>query len=517
MSHEIRTPINAVLGMNEMIIHETADDSIREYAANIQSSGRTLLSLINSILDFSKIEDGKMEIIPAEYETAMLINDLVSSISPRAAAKQLDFSVKADESLPSALKGDDMRIKQVILNLLTNAVKYTEKGGVELVIKGESSDGEQLDLYVEVSDTGIGIREEDIDGLFESFKRLEVKRNRNIEGTGLGMSIVTRLLDMMGSKLEVMSVYGVGSTFSFRLKQDIVSAEPMGDYEKRLLADMENERNGKYLYAPEAKVLVVDDNPMNLKVAENLLSLYGISADTADSGAQTLEVIREKQYDVIFLDHMMPKMDGIEVLRAMKKDKLLPEGTAVIALTANAIMGAKDMYISEGFSGYLTKPIERRELEKQLRKLLPESKKSYCDPEQRTKSEPAEAESDSLSAREIFAIREICPALNVAAGMGYCMDSKEFWLDTLKGFIDADKSGELENACAAEDTELYRITAHSIKSAAKTIGAELLSERARLLEFAARDNDTAYIKSEHSGFVEDYRKLLKDLEKVMLI
>ncbi len=515
MSHEIRTPINAVLGMNEMIIHESGDDRIREYAANIQSSGRTLLSLINSILDFSKIEDGKMEIIPAEYETAVLINDLVNSISPRAAAKQLDLIVKADESLPSALKGDDMRIKQVILNLLTNAVKYTEKGSVELVIRGENSDGGQLDMYVEVTDTGIGIRKEDLDDLFESFKRLEVKRNRNIEGTGLGMSIVTRLLDMMNSRLEVKSVYGEGSTFSFKIKQGIVSAEPMGDYEKRILADHENDSKGQYLYAPGAKVLVVDDNSMNLKVAENLLGLYGISADTADSGAQALEKMRGSSYDVVFLDHMMPKMDGIEVMHEILRHDLMAKGSAVIALTANAIIGARDMYISEGFSDYLTKPIESRELEKQLRRFLPEEKKQYREPEQRRRTAQPAADSDSFTAEEIFGIRDICPGLNVAAGMGNCMDSKEFWLDTLRGFIEADKSEELERAFAAGDTELYRITVHSVKSAAKTIGADMLSEHAKALEFAARDKDTAFVKAHHSELVNEYRRIMKEIERVI--
>ena len=514
MSHEIRTPINAVLGMNEMIIHESGDENIREYAANIQSSGRTLLSLINSILDFSKIEDGKMEIIPAEYETAAMINDLVTSVAPRVAAKSLEFTVEADEQLPSVLKGDDMRIKQVILNLLTNAVKYTEQGKVKMIIRSENTAGSETELYVEVSDTGIGIREEDISALFESFKRLDEKRNRHIEGTGLGMSIVTRLLEMMGSRLEVSSVYGEGSAFSFRLKQEIIDPQPMGNYEQQLSAGDRDGQTGEYLYAPEADVLVVDDNSMNLKVAQNLLSLYGIKSDTADSGRRALEKIKQRSYDVIFLDHMMPEMDGIEVIREIRSASLVPEQTVIIALTANAIMGAKEMYISEGFNGYLTKPIESRELEKLLRRSLPESKKQFLSAPASKKHEEQPAEEDSFSAAELRKIFELCPMLNVAAGLHNCMDSREFWLDTLAGFIEADKAPQLEKAFEEKNHELYRITVHSIKSAAKTVGADVVSEHARQLEAAAAAGDTGYINANHAEFIKEYRDLINNIERV---
>ena len=514
MSHEIRTPINAVLGMNEMIIHESDDESIREYAANIQSSGRTLLTLINSILDFSKIEDGKMEIIPSEYETAVMINDLVTSVRPRAKAKELTLRVEADESLPCTLKGDDVRLKQIILNLLTNAVKYTEKGEVSLKIRCESISDDETELYVEVTDTGIGIRQEDISMLFESFRRLEEKRNRHIEGTGLGMSIVTRLLAMMGSELSVSSVYGEGSAFSFRVKQGVINREPMGDYEKRAAADTESTKTGQYLYAPDAKILVVDDNSMNLKVAKNLLSLYGISSDTADSGERALEKIKVKFYDIIFLDHMMPKMDGIEVMKRIKEQGLINSGTTVIALTANAITGAKEMYLEAGFDDYLTKPIESHALEKQLRKSLPESKKQFREPVADAKATKEKAADDSFTFEEVKRLRELCPELNVANGLKNCMDSKEFWLDTLSAFIEADRSAELEKAFENGDTELYRIAVHSVKSAAKTIGADVVAHRAMELEFAARDGDNDFIRSQHEGFIKAYKKLIEEIGKV---
>ena len=283
---------------------------IREYADNIQSSGRTLLSLINSILDFSKIEDGKMEIISARYETADMINDMKNVVAERAKEKGLELIIEADEKLPRALIGDDIRIRQIITNLLTNAVKYTEKGSVRLEVRKHSETGDSIELYVAVTDTGIGIKEEDISVLSESFKRLEMNHNRTIEGTGLGLSIVTGLLDKMGSHLDVKSVYHEGSVFSFLLSQKVADPVPMGNYSEHLHASLENKTDKETLYVPDARILVVDDNRMNLKVAGKLLGIFGIKADMVSSGQEALEILSEKQYDIILLDHMMPEMDG---------------------------------------------------------------------------------------------------------------------------------------------------------------------------------------------------------------
>ena len=374
MSHEIRTPINAILGMNEMIMRESGETNIREYSENIKSSGRTLLSIINSILDFSKIEDGKMELEEVTYDTASMICDLENSIAERARSKGLELSIKADEKLPRSLKGDDIRIKQVITNLLTNAVKYTEKGSVTLELKKQSESDGKLVMYVAVSDTGIGIREEDIGVLTESFKRVDMLHNRTIEGTGLGLAIVTGLLSMMNSRLEVKSVYHEGSTFSFILTQTIADSLPMGDYHRKSEPQSKADDNKEKLNLPDARTLVVDDNKMNLKVAGKLLGLYGIKADMVSSGQEALETLSNKEYDIIFLDHMMPEMDGIEVLREIKARKLVGENTAIIALTANAISGVREMYISEGFDDYLSKPIEPAELENMLKKHYQEKK-----------------------------------------------------------------------------------------------------------------------------------------------
>ncbi len=514
MSHEIRTPLNAIIGMDEMIIRESQEPNIREYAANIKSSGGTLLSIINGILDFSKIEDGKMEILPARYNTAVMINELVNGIAQRAESKGLELIVEADETLPSELLGDDVRIKQIISNLLTNAVKYTETGSVKLVMKAKSRTDSTVTIYTEVTDTGIGIKEEDREKLFESFIRLDETRNRTIEGTGLGMSIVTRLLNMMNSRLELKSIYGEGSTFSFELEQEIVNSEPMGNYLDHLPEIIIPDSQMR-LYAPDARVLVVDDNAMNLKVAGKLIGIFGIKADTAGSGKEALDILARKQYDVIFLDHMMPEMDGIELLGEIRRRGLVPDSTSVIALTANAISGAKEMYISKGFNGYLTKPIGSAALERQLISDLPKSKISFTAPEK--PQERTGSEHDILTFDEIKRIRSLCPQINIAAGMGNCMDQKDFWFDTLDGFVTADKSGELCKAFDSRDYELYRITVHSMKSACKTIGAELIAEKARLLENAARSGDTGYIEAGHGEFVAEYRGLIDSIKKLTVL
>ena len=375
MSHEIRTPINAILGMNEMILRESEDEGILEYSGNIRSAGKTLLTIINSILDFSKIEDGKMEIIPVRYELAGMINNLVNSISERAKAKNLELVVNVDKMLPSELFGDDVRIEQVIMNLLTNAVKYTEAGTITFSVEEAGRIANSVIMEVSVKDTGIGIRKEDMGKLFESFERLEEKRNRNIEGTGLGMSIVTKLLNMMGSELKVDSVYGSGSTFSFRIKQDILNDEPIGDYTLRREQAERDSAEEKILYAPDAQVLVTDDNEMNLKVVFNLMKIHGFSPDLASSGEETIRKMATKDYDIVFLDHMMPKMDGLETMAKLKESgRALPP---VIALTANAVVGARDMYIAAGFDGYISKPIDLKELQYTLGKYLPKGKVMY--------------------------------------------------------------------------------------------------------------------------------------------
>ena len=379
MSHEIRTPINAILGMNEMILRESREPAIAEYAENVRNAGNTLLGLVNDILDFSKIEAGKMDIIPVDYDLASVLNDLVTMIQTRADDKGLLLDVKVDPDIPVELHGDEIRIKQVATNILTNAVKYTEKGTVSLNVGYEelpAEDGRNMiGLRFSISDTGIGIKQEDMEKLFTAFDRIEEQRNRTIEGTGLGMNITKRLLTMMGSELEVESEYGKGSTFSFTVKQVAVSEHRIGNYEesyRRTLA--QRKRYKEKFTAPDAHVLVIDDTPMNLAVFKSLLKTTKVQIDTAESGFEGVELANKNLYDIMFVDHMMPKKDGIETLAEIKAGSGPNKDTTAVCLTANAVSGAREKYISAGFDDYLTKPIVPEKLEQMIMEYLPEEK-----------------------------------------------------------------------------------------------------------------------------------------------
>ena len=374
MSHEIRTPINAILGMDEMVLRESNEKEIREYAEDIQSSGRTLLALVNDILDFSKVEEGKMEIRPVSYETHLLLDDLVNMIKDRAENKGLAFNVKFDRNIPRLLKGDDTRIKQCALNLLTNAVKYTEEGSVDLNVGFHNIDGVRIMVEFSVKDTGPGIKPEDMDHLFSPFERIDEEKNRSIEGTGLGISITKRLLDLMGSELRVSSEVGKGSTFSFAVEQEVLDHESVGEHAAKVNGQKGNKHSYTELFhAPDARILVVDDIKMNLTVISKLLKRTQIQVDTAKSGPEALDMARKSSYDIVFIDHLMPDMDGIETLRYMKEEKG-GDKPVYIALTANAIAGAREMYLEAGFNDYISKPVQGEHLERLIKSYLPAEK-----------------------------------------------------------------------------------------------------------------------------------------------
>lgn len=515
MSHEIRTPINAVLGMNEMILRESRDKDIRDYSENISSAGRTLLNLINSILDFSKIEDGKMEIVPVRYETINLLDDLVNMTSERAKKKGLEFKTEISPTLPKILYGDDVRLRQVIVNILTNAVKYTHTGSVTLKIDGKELDNDTFELHVKVSDTGIGIREVDIDKLFLSFQRLDEEKNRNIEGTGLGISIVQKLLAMMGSKLTVESVYGKGSDFSFCLLQKIIDKNPLGDYDENHDKILDKVSEKKFLTAEGAKVLAVDDNDMNLKVISGLLKRNKISPDLADSGQHGIEMAKNNFYHIIFLDNMMPVMNGVDTLKKMHAEKILTNDTKVIMLTASAIAGMREIYLSEGFDDYLSKPIIVAELEGMLAKYLPSEIVKFEIEGQDKISPPEEVEEevgdDEFSGREKKKFAELCPDISLETGLKYCMDSKSFLTQMLEEFADTKKSDKIQEKFVAQDWKNYRILVHALKSTSMSIGAENLSELAKALELAAKDNETEEILSNHAGLMAYYKKIREEI------
>lgn len=376
MSHEIRTPINAVLGIDEMILREFDDPKLTGYATNIKNAGNTLLNIVNDVLDYSKMESGKLSIVPVDYDLSELIIELVTMVRPRAVSKSLNFVVNVDEAMPHILHGDNVRVKQCALNNLTNAIKYTERGQVVFTVSyKEGQDGLGAFTF-QVQDTGIGIRAEDMEKLYKPFERLDEERNHGIEGTGLGLSITTRLLSLMGSKLDVSSVYGEGSTFSFTVDQYVLDEEPIGDVQTTYRKKIEEAPVYHQAFtAPDAKVLVVDDTDMNLFVVKGLLKETKISVDTAMSGEQGLAKLKVYDYDIILIDHKMPGMDGIEMLHRLRRESMNPnQHKPCIALTANAMSGARDYYISEGFEDYLSKPIDSNALEKMLMDFLPPEK-----------------------------------------------------------------------------------------------------------------------------------------------
>lgn len=371
MSHEIRTPINTIIGMNEMIVRESHEDAIQGYATDVDSAAHSLLGIVNDILDLSKIESGKMEIIPVEYNLRTLVHDLTSLIAVRADNKGLEFIVKVDPKLPVGLYGDEIRVRQIVANLLSNAVKYTHRGRILLAISGKT-EGDDLALTIRVQDTGIGIKEEDMDKLFTQFVRIEENRNRSIEGTGLGMSIVNSLLHLMDSKLEVKSQYGKGSAFSFTIHQKITDATYVGDIKSQHGTGKQTTYQSSFI-APDAKVLVVDDNAVNRKVFCALLKETKIHVDEAVGGEESIRMTKEKHYDLIFMDHMMPGMDGVEAFHKISEDAENPcQNVPVVVLTANALSGAKESYLKEGFVDFLSKPIDSAKLEKMISTLLPQ-------------------------------------------------------------------------------------------------------------------------------------------------
>ncbi len=373
MSHEIRTPINTIIGLNEIILRQDIPEDVAENARNIQGASKLLLTLINDILDISKIKSGKMEIINVSYETGALFSEIVNMIWIKAREKGLEFKLHVDPSIPSMLCGDEVRIKQVLINLLNNAVKYTSEGSVTLSVRCERQAVNRVRVWYSVEDTGQGVRKENIPYIFNAFQRVDEERNRLIEGTGLGLSIVQQLVELMGGEISVNSVYTKGSKFVVTLDQDVVDEKELGTF---TLSSRARSRSGETyrqsFEAPDAHILVVDDNDMNLMVVSKLLAETKIQIDTASSGAECLKLTQNHHYDCILMDHMMPEMDGIQCLHALRvQPGGLCQNVPVVALTANAGSDNQLLYRKEGFSGYLAKPVSGVLLEAAVLSILP--------------------------------------------------------------------------------------------------------------------------------------------------
>ena len=508
MSHEIRTPINAIVGMNEMILRESDNPDIINYAQNAAAASDALLSLINDILDFSKIESGKFEIVEEDYKLGDVIKSLVNMMRPRAEKKNLSFSLKVNPATRNLLCGDSVRIRQIALNFLSNAVKYTKVGEVEFIVDSEPLAADWINLRFTVKDTGIGIREEDIPRLFNDFERFDAKKNKNIEGTGLGLAITNKLVQMMNGKIEVASVYGEGSTFSVTIPQKVVGDELIGEFK-----DSSSSTHEKYkpaFVAPDVEILVVDDNEMNLLVAINLLKATQVKVDTALSGMSCLKKLAERHYDLIFLDQMMPSLDGIQTLKlALAMDNNLSKGSPMIALTANAISGTKEKLIAEGFTDYLSKPIDVRLMEQMLMKYLPKEKLHTP-----TQEEPSSEEKPAVESKLI----------NVDLGLEYSAGMTDMYKELLLTFsnLKADKIQKLQATFEAGDWKNYTVHVHSLKSTALSIGGEKTSAAAKKLEMAGKILTAAtstelekhesleYIKQNHSAAMKLYESLAEE-------
>ena len=504
MSHEIRTPITAVLGMNELILRETKDSLVRQYAKNVEGAAKSLLSIINDILDITKIEAGKLSIISIEYDFSSVINDIITMISFKAKMKELKFQVIIDEEIPSKLLGDDIRLRQILVNLLNNAVKYTHEGTVTLEIWQCSCDEEGFaKLHFSVKDTGIGIKAEDLAKLCMPFERFEEKRNRNIEGTGLGMSITKQLLNLLGSTLQVSSIYGEGSEFSFELKQKIVDGLPIGKMNQIELPDEEYEHQ-HFFEAPEAKILLVDDNEMNRRVVTGLLKATKIQIDEAVNGKECLKKVSKNAYDIIFMDHMMPEMDGIEAFRKMKKMRDFPSKNApVVILTANAIVGAKEKYLEEGFCAFLEKPIDFKKLEKLIEELLDKSllhpvMRSVAVESHQTPELPMIEGLDWKYARTHFQDEQSMMEVIDFFFSGLIYEAKE--LEELFEEIETE-----------EGRKKYCTKIHSMKNSAATVGIVPLAGMAKVMEDAARGDDVETLKAMTPIFLKRWRKYREHL------
>lgn len=513
MSHEIRTPINTVLGMDEMILRETREDNTRSLAQDIRTSTESLLEIVNEILDFSRIESGKMELMADDYELCDVLHDTVTVFGLRAKEKGLYLHIHVDEKLPAMYRGDSLRLRQIINNIMSNAIKYTREGGINFSVTGHQEEDSEV-LHFEIEDTGAGIREEDLHRLFEAFERIDEKTNRNIEGTGLGMAITANLLHMMDSNLQVRSVYGQGSTFYFDLKQRVKDWTPIGHFQVKDKKNADNSKEQHFTFlAPNVHVLLVDDNAMNRKVFCKLLKHTQIQIDEVDNGFTCLEMVKKRHYDIIFLDHMMPELDGVETfsyMQSMQENRC--KDTPVIVLTANAIIGAKEQYMQIGFTDYLSKPIDSHRLENLIVEQLA-LHNIHVEP-----IELSGNNSEVYSEKNHEALQELpqVEGFDWEYGLLHFLNAQMLW-ESVEDFYNGCESAVAELDLLYQDIsgpkgiDAYRIKVHALKSNLALIGAMQASALARILEYAARDGKEERLRHLHGVLMEEVEACRQNL------
>ena len=500
MSHEIRTPMNAILGFSELALKKEDPNSVREYVQDIKNSCLNLLAVINDILDISKLDSGKAELSCSNYRSADLLQEVYHIIDIQAKKKGLPFEMHTDEDIPNELYGDKTRVRGIMINILSNAVKYTEKGSVICNVRVVTKDTKDVTLQFSVADTGIGLKKSSMEHLFDSFSRFDSQRNSNIEGTGLGLAIVNGYVKLMGGTIDVESVYGQGSTFTVTLQQKIVDDSPISLTPSEIQDN--HSLNVDEITIRDTRVLVTDDNHINLKVIKNTLEYYGLTVDTAASGAEALLLCGRNNYDLIFMDQMMPVMDGVETMHHIRKQGA---SAKIIALTANAILGVRDELLEAGFDEYLSKPIQFHELDKVLKRFIPAERIQTQQPEE-----------EYVQGRNEMSLEELLPKIDVAMGLEHCMGDKDFYVDMLRIlYEEADTQlADLQRMWSEKDYKNYIVQIHSLKTQLLNIGYISLAENAKALEMAGKEERYDFVEKNQEFFITEYLALKEQLEVV---
>ena len=497
MSHEIRTPMNAIIGLNDIIMEKCQDSQIYDHAKDVQSAAKNLLTIINDILDLSKVEAGKMELVNTNYHLKTLVDEVAGMMDMAASQRGLILKCKCDDSLPCCYCGDEGRIKQILINILNNAIKFTKEGYVHASVTGQpGKDQDEELLTFRIQDSGCGIQEKDLEKIFEDFKQVDSKRNRSVEGTGLGLSIVRHLVELMNGQISVESVYGKGTVFKITLPQKITDRRPISQVPA---LPKDSQDFTETFTAPDVKVLLVDDNAINRKVARGFLNRYGMDLTEAESGPMAIELVRQNKFDIIFMDHMMPVMDGIEAVEIIRRD-CGENGTSptIIALTANAMEGMRERFLNCGFQDFIPKPLDRKALNLLLKRWIPEEHRQY------------QVEDDVSPPLSPYSFQ--IEGVDLTTAMEYFSGDEAGFIELLElYYTDGRRKIGLLQGFSQSDLTRYQVEVHGLKSASANIGAMEVSSLARAQENAAAQGDTEYIAQELPKLLTEYEKLLENI------